>query len=309
MSSNQIRNIRLDAYLRTDVDKIVARVLRDLGSPDPPLRLDDVRELLRLDRAYYSSTDDSAAREVIHRLKLAGKQVIARPTLLKEAISKFNLRALWLPDRKRILIDDSLPDPKKRWSEAHEVGHTLIPWHKDTLFGDDKATLTPACHAQIEAEANYAAGRLIFLGERFANELDGQSTTIKALQTLQKRFGNSMTTTLWRAVEHSRVPMIGAISCHPKYRPPEFEDDNPLRYYIRSDGFEEMFGHIGEQELFANIDGYCGYKRSGPLGEAEVVLSDAAGQAHVFKFETFFNRYDALTIGLHVKRASRAVGF
>lgn len=309
MNSSQVRNIRLDRYLRDDVDKIVARVLGDLGSPEPPLRLEDVRQLLRLDRAYYSSTDDGAVREVIHRLKMAGKQVIARPTLLKEAISKFNLRALWLPDRKRILIDDSLPDPKKRWSEAHEVGHTLIPWHQDTLFGDDKTTLTPACHAQIEAEANYAAGRLIFLGDRFVTELGGQLMSIKALQTLQKRFGNSMTTTLWRVVEHSGIPMIGAISCHPKYRPAEFEVETPLRYYIRSDGFEEMFGNIGEHELFGHIDSYCGYRRNGPLGEAEVTLSDANGQMHIFKFETFFNRYDALTIGLHVGRAPTSVAF
>ena len=33
-----------------DIDERVERVLRGLGDPEPPLRLEDVRELLNLDR-------------------------------------------------------------------------------------------------------------------------------------------------------------------------------------------------------------------------------------------------------------------
>ncbi len=38
-----------------DLREQVRKVLRGLGNPDPPLRLEEVRELLRLDRQYYSS--------------------------------------------------------------------------------------------------------------------------------------------------------------------------------------------------------------------------------------------------------------
>lgn len=100
-----MRNVLLDYYVVNDIDTAVRKVLRDLGNPAPPLRLEDVRELLRLDKGFYSTNDDSAIKEVIHKLTVAGKQVIARPALLKETILKFNLRALLLPDRKRILID------------------------------------------------------------------------------------------------------------------------------------------------------------------------------------------------------------
>jgi hypothetical protein len=36
-------------------------------------------------------------------------------------------------------------------------------------------------------------------------------------------------------------------------------------------------------------------------GSAEVILKDVNGTSHVFWFETFFNRYEALTLAYHVK--------
>ena len=47
-------------------------------------------------------------------------------TILKEVIGKLGLKALLLPDRRRILLDSETPDLKQRWSEAHEIGHDLI---------------------------------------------------------------------------------------------------------------------------------------------------------------------------------------
>jgi hypothetical protein len=35
------------------------------------------------------------------------------------------------------------------------------------------------------------------------------------------------------------------------------------------------------------------------LGSAEVLLTDDLGKRHLFAFETFFNRYEALTLGVH----------
>ena len=108
-----MRNLFLDPYAASDIDRFVAKVLADLGEPDPPVRLIDVRELLRLDKSFYSSTDDSATREVVHKLKVAGQQVLARPSILKDVIGKLGLKALLLPDRRRILIDSEIPDLKQ----------------------------------------------------------------------------------------------------------------------------------------------------------------------------------------------------
>ena len=282
-----------------DINELVAKVLRDLGNPDPPLHMDHVRELLRLDRQYYSSTEDGALREVAHRLTIAGKQVLARPALLLDVIKKWDLRALFIPDHKRILIDSELPEAKQRWSEAHEVGHSIIPWHTDTMLGDNKQTLTPACHEQIENEANFAAGQMLFFQQAFVQNARDLTVGINAVTTLKKRYGNTITTTLWRYVEQSEQPMIGAISCHPHRLPTEFDWANPFRYFVGSRSFQQRFSNTREVDLFRQVQSYCANRKGGPLGATDLQLQDDNGLRHLFHFETFFNQYEALTLGVY----------
>jgi hypothetical protein len=294
-----LKNVFLRDRTAQDINDLVAKVLRDLGNPEPPLNLDEVRALLRLDRQYYSSTDDSALREVAHRLSVAGKQVLARPGLLLDAVKKWDLRALFLPDRKRILIDSNLPDAKQRWSEGHEVGHSLIPWHADTMLGDNKRTLTPACHEQIENEASFAAGQLLFFQQAFVRDARDLSANINAVTTLKYRYGNTITTTLWRYVEQSDQPMVGGISCHPHRLSAEFDPSNPFRYFVGSRSFLQHFSGTKEADVFRHMQSYCANRRGGSLGATDLVLEDDNGHKHVFRFETFFNQYDALTLGVY----------
>lgn len=302
-----MKNILLRERTAQDIDDQISKVLKDLGNPEPPLNLDEVRELLRLDRGYYSSTEDGLLREVAHRLFVAGKQLLARPALLGEAVKKWSLRALYLPDRKRILIDSDLPEPKQRWSEAHEVGHSIIPWHGSTMLGDNKQTLTPTCHQQIESEASYAAGQLLFLRQRFVREARDLQVGIDAVNQLRKRYGNTITTTLWRYVEQSDLPLVGCISLHPHRLTNEFNPNEPFRYFIGSRKFIEQFSNVREFDIFKTIRSYCLNRRGGPLGAADVILADDSGKRHVFHFETFFNQYDALTVGVYKRQHSLVV--
>lgn len=180
-----MKNIPLRERTAQKIDDQVAKVLKGLGNPEPPLRLTDVRELLLLDQQYYSSTDDGALGEVASRLRVAGKQVLARPTLLVEAIKTMDLKALYLPDQKRILLDKEQPEAKWRWNEAHEITHSILPWHNSFMQGDTSLTLTPTCHDRIEAEANFGAGRLLFLQDRFKEMAQDTEPTIKAVSGLK----------------------------------------------------------------------------------------------------------------------------
>lgn len=294
-----MQNIFLRERTAQDINNQVEKVLRDLGNPEPPLNLVDVRELLRLDRHYYSSSEDGVLREVAHRLKVAGKQVLARPSLLGDVIKKWDLRALFLPDRKRILIDSTLPEAKQRWSETHEIGHSIIEWHQDMMLGDNKQTLTPACHQQIENEANFAAGQLLFLRQKFIQEARDLTAGIQTIKSLKTRYGNTMTTTLWRYVEQSEEPMVGGISCHPCQLPEDFNSANPFRYFVGSKNFQKRFSSVRESDIFTQIQSYCSNRRGGPLGAADVPLRDDIGTSHVFHFETFYNQYEALTLGVY----------
>ncbi len=299
-----MKNVVVGRFEAEDIGRQVQKVLRGVGNPEPPLRLDDVRELLRLDRQYYSSEDDGAVREFVHRVKVAGRQILDRPMLLWDVIKKADLSALWVPDRKRILIDSQLPVLKHRWAEAHEVGHSLAPWHGEFLYGDSEEELNPGCQEKLESEANYTAGQLLFLGERFTQEANDCRATLAVVRELAHRFGNTMTSTLWRFVEesHSGLPMVGVVSLGKAAASRASVDGTPhVRYCIESPSFKERFRQTTESELLRAVRSYCSGRRAGPLGQGEVVLRDANGDDYVFLFESFSNGYDVLTLGVCVR--------
>lgn len=291
-----MHNIFLDDRTTRDIDARIARILRDVGDPEPPLRLEVVRDLLSLDRAYYSSSDGGILQETIHRLTIAGQQVMRRPMLLFDVVRKLDLKALWVPDRKRILIDSELPTAKQRWGEAHEIGHSILPWHDMVLHGDAKRTLSFTCEQRIESEANYAAGRMLFLQETFNERLDSSPLTFARVRQLAGEFGNTMTSTLWRSVETVVVPAFGLVSQHPRHA--VVAETNPIRYFVRSKPFGHRFRQLSAQEIFAKLGTFC-FGNKGPIGKGDMVLCDANGNEHVFFVEAFFNHHDALTLGLY----------
>jgi len=265
--------------------------------------LKDVRELLRLDLAYYSASKDGALRESWSKLLIAGRQVRARPGLLLEVVRKWNLRALYLPDRKRILLDEDAPIRKQRWTEAHEVGHSILDWHQATMLGDTEAALTPLCRARIEAEANFAAGRLLFLGKRFETELNDSSLNLTTVQSLAKRYGNTITSTLWRLVEQASPPacVVGIISEHPRYSTTVLTaGDVPIKYTFYSASFSNLIGRVPDAMLWSAIRSYCSYAKRGPLGQGEFPLTSASGLQLDFSFETFHNGHEALSLGTYL---------
>jgi hypothetical protein len=306
-----VKNHFLSPATAGDIETQIDKVLRGLGNPEPPLSLPDVYELLKLDRQYYSTTDDGLMNEVLSRLWIGAKQVVARPTLILDVIKKCDARAFYLPDRKRILIDKAVPSPKHRWIEGHEVIHSLLPWHAELMFGDTEQTLTPACYEKLEAEANYGAGQLLFLQRRFITQATDLPPTIATVSRLSKDFGNTMTSTLWRLIEsvHPDRLIFAAVTAHPhpRFWRADFDPANPCRYLIRSRSFAARFSRVTEPEVFDAIRSYCAPCRGGPLGEAEIPIVDDNDQAHVFSFETFFNRHEALTLAVYLRPRTSAV--
>lgn len=307
MSKNRL----LSTKTAQDIDQRVERVLRGLGNPEPPLRLEDIRHLLKLDRRFFTAKDPSAVQETISRIRVATIQLYERPTLIFDAIKKFSLKALYLPDRRRILLDGDLPEKKHRWNEAHEIGHSLIPWHEDMMHGDNAHTLSTDCHEQVEAEANFAAGRMLFLQDRFTDEALALEPTLATVRDLHGKFGNTMSTTLYRFVEIAGQdrPIIGLITDHPHVsrRPANHDPVKPCRHFIQSPSFASRFSKMPEKDVFNAVAGYCGSQGGGPLGSNELILTDDNGDQHRFYFETFFNRYDALTLGIYLKPETRII--
>jgi Zn-dependent peptidase ImmA (M78 family) len=291
-----IKNRFLEVRTARDIDAQVAKILRGLGNPTGPIILDEVRELLNLDRKYYSSVDDGFLQEIVSKVKIAGKQVASRPMLIIDVIKKFEFKAFWVLDRKRIMIDQAQPEPKWRWNETHEIIHSIVPWHAGAMMGDTEYSLTPDCHEQIESEANYGAGRLLFLQEIFDEVVRSSPPCFDLVQKVKKQFGNTLTTSFWRLVETLSIPALGVVGKHPRHDRQITDPIHPFRYFIRSFRFLQQFSSITEPDILDMIESYCSYKKRGPLGEAELVLKDDNGREHVFFFETFSNTYDVLTL-------------
>jgi hypothetical protein len=296
-----IKNRFLEARTVRDIDAQVTKILRGLGNPKGPIVLDDVRALLELDRQYYSSTNDGLLREMVSKAKIAGKQVLSRPTLILDVVRKFDLKAFWVPDRKRIMIDEAQPKPKWRWNETHEIIHSVVPWHAGAMMGDTEYSLTPECHEQVEAEANYGAGRLLFLQGVFDQFVRSSRPCFELVQDTQKEFGNTLTTSFWRLVETLDIPALGVVGKHPHHDRRVIDPAQPFRYFIRSRKFLEQFSSITEVDTLEMIRSYCSWKKRGPLGGKELVLTDDNGEEHVFLFETFSNTHDVLTLITFIK--------
>lgn len=297
-----MKNAFLDERTTKDIDHHVDRIHRDLDYAGGKIQLPEVRELLRLDLQYYRADDPDLIAQVVHKLKIGGQQVLKRPKLLLEAVRKFDLNALFIPDGKRILIDAEVPDLKKRWYESHEMAHSIIPWHGDYMLGDDRTTLSQSCHEAIEAEANYGAGRLLFPNQEFSIARRGSVLTLEYVRGLAKHFGNTITSTLWRCVEQNEDIVFAVIGEHP-IRPSD--DKPPIEYFIRSRSFARQFANITEAHVWPWLQSYCRNRMAGPLGSSDIPVADANGTQHVFSIETFATKHNALTLA-HWKTQSAA---
>jgi hypothetical protein len=296
---------------RRDIRAQMQKILRDLGNPDPPVRLADVRQLLSLDLQYYSSTDQGLIDELTHRFSLFTKKTI--PDLgrhLAGVLAKSKLCAFWVPDSARILLDESVPSPKHRWIEAHEIAHSVTPWHRGFLLGDDKQTLDPACHLTIEAEANYGASQLLFLHDRFGRDARDLPLDFGSIKTLSQRYANSIVSTFWRTVEerNPNQAVFGLISVHPHYEDiGAHEGNEPWRYFIRSPLFLTQFSGVTPAQVFELVCRHASRRRTGPVLLAEDVLIDVSGKIFEFRIESFSTKYALLTIGFPLRERPVAV--
>ncbi len=238
-----------------------------------------------------------ALAEFAHRIKVAGKRIVSDPSVLLEAVKKAKLSGLWLPDNRRMLIDKEVPEPKHRWIEAHETTHSFVPWHAHFLLGDNESTLDPECHEIIEAEANFGAGRLLFLGGRFAKEARDYPARFASIKELRDRYGNTLTSTFWRFVE-DRDPAsacFGLISQHPRHANiGARQDGNPIHHFITSEGFRNRFPNATETVVYSIVQRNCTWARRGPVIDATDVLLDQHDSPKKFYLDGFCNTYQVL---------------
>jgi hypothetical protein len=287
----------MDRATRVEIERIAAATLRDAGVIEPPLPVEHLLEHVQLYRDYYDLTNPGFLDRVKHKLRIQGQR-------LADIINKVRLQAVLLFDENRICIDQGLPKIKHPWASCHETGHRLLPWHKPFFFGDTAQTLDPAYQADLEAEANHAAGWLLFLGDRFTQDARNLAPTIDAVKILAKRYGASLTTTLRRYVEQGPdLAMAMLVSTPPWEQPPDDQQDRS-RHFIPSDRFAELFPHVSAESLRNTLDSHTGYKRGGKVAEFRFDLVDICKDRHELRAWSFNNQHYLLTLFVEERRVS-----
>lgn len=283
----------VDARTARDINDYVGRVLDGAGQLAPPVQIESVLAHLQIDRTFYDLTDPGLLRRFEHRLRVGQHQLIA---LIRR---KVKLAAVWLPDEDRMLVDGALPDPKKRWASFHDATHRILPWHREMYLGDTAQTLDPGYQQVLEEEANYGGSALMFAGPHFTREALDTAAAWKTVPRLAKRYGASLTTTLRRYVEHGPDRALVAIVSSPPWELLPEGQPTYHRHVVCSARFAREFGRTPAAVLGALVERHVSYRHGGMVGDDTCSLVDDREQAHEFRLETFYNKYDCLTLLSH----------
>jgi IrrE N-terminal-like domain len=105
-----------------------------------------------------------------------------------------------------IYLDRNQPTERQRFHLGHELGHDVLPWHRDAYYGDDRFTLDPDTRDQLEAEASSFAVELLTGADGFERQAAQYRTGLGAPLELAEAWELSRTVVIRRYVETHRSP-------------------------------------------------------------------------------------------------------
>ena len=118
---------------------------------------------------------------------------------------------------------------------------------------------------------------------------------------LAKRYGNTITSTLWRIVEDRDpdTPVFGMVTIHPRHPTIGANDSgDSVRYFIRSLAFRQQFPNFSSAEAFSVLSRHASWKKSGPIMDIQHAFHDVNGEVFEFRIESFSNSHALLTYGV-----------
>lgn len=101
--------------------------------------------------------------------------------------------------------------PRKRFSQAHEIGHYLLDHHK--VHYDNAGTLDCYNKSGPEAEANEFASELLMPTPSFMNFVTGKPFSPHLIAEIAEHFGTSMTSVIYRYMMCGPHPIAVVHSC------------------------------------------------------------------------------------------------
>lgn len=170
----------LNQEVKDAIAKVAANTLIELSIKDPPIDVVSIFDEESLNINFFDKEDPSF-----------------RQLALNIGVTKADLlRGILFVDRNLVLARNDGYERRTKWVLGHELGHWKLPWHIQILY---KCTQFDLCHTarkQMEREANFYSGELLFLGDTFKEMLFYSQLSLDQIKSLANRFLMSKESTL-----------------------------------------------------------------------------------------------------------------
>lgn len=244
---------------------------------------------------------------VVAKLVDAGEIVLThseRRSLLRRFGSQLDrayrhLRGVLSYDEGAIWLAADLHPRKRRFVHAHEIGHHILPMHKQLAYLDNWETMDGPLRDACEREANQAAIEILAQGDRLREMADDSRLSRALLERLSRQSDISLQATARRISEESRRLRCTVI----QYRGTQTGTLMPPHLYP-SAGFERRFRWRSGRAPSAQLDATL-REAAQAMESRTLIATDAHDRAVELRCEALDTPY--ARIGLVRKPAAKPV--
>ncbi|EGH97226.1 ImmA/IrrE family metallo-endopeptidase [Pseudomonas syringae] len=112
--------------------------------------------------------------------------------------------------KPRILVNESAPAKRRKFTLAHELGHIVIPWHTGTIISHIAPHQADAAYMQMETEANRFAAELLMPSDWLVDQFENADTVEAYFRKVQDTVGASREATFYKLFRSLPTPIICA---------------------------------------------------------------------------------------------------
>lgn len=174
-------------------------LLREADVEAFPTPLDDLMAVARLVQAGEISLSFSEKKSLRSRLGDGWEHVLRK------------LHGLIAFDSREVWVDPDLVLVKKRFVHAHEIGHHILPAHREIAYLDNWESLAPDVRDACEREANQASIELLAQGDRLRAVGDDSPFGRLIVSSLASSAQISLQATARRLAEDSHKPCAAVV--------------------------------------------------------------------------------------------------
>lgn len=199
--------------------------------------------------------------------------------------------------RERVIfVDRSQVTARVRFTQLHEIGHRIAPWHQRSYDIDNEAGLFGDTKDRLDAEANLVAANLLFQGRRFHEEALDFRRSITTPIALAEDYGASLHATIRYYAERHPDPVAVVIAG----RFLVGQGSLPIWTCVESPSFRNRFGRLDTHFPLGKLlplshphqflDGLAqDALKNDTVSSTDVSIRDLAGNHRRLTAEAFFN--------------------